>query len=227
MASKKMTPRMAAIVVALFAGVAATPEAEAATITFDQVVQGGTITYGTVGGALVGTDILFDFLTAAGTGADGIYACSSCSLDFTSGTAFGDTDGPIYTFGGGGSFVLTGGIPVMGIAAGSTLLSGTWSASPTSVAVAAGSTITFSGIGTDEKHADLAAFLGIDPTTWQFASSEFSLGAATVNPDGTFSGSITQADLQNRDVPEPGALALLGLGLGLAGFISRRRQRAG
>jgi PEP-CTERM motif-containing protein len=193
------------------------------TITFDQVTDGGTIAYSSIGGSLVGTDVRFDFVTASGTSADGVYACSNCSLDFTTGTAFGDTDGPIYTFNGGGSFVLTGGIAAMGIADGSTLVSGTWAATPPNVATAGGLIITFTGSGTDEKNADLAAFLGIDPTQWRFTNSEFSLGQATVNPDGTFSGTVTEADLANIKIPEPASLALLGLGLLAFGFGWRRQ----
>ncbi len=224
MASRKMTPWMAALVLTLMAGMAATPSAEAvASITFDQVVQGGTIAYPVIGGPLVGTDILFDFFVAAGTAADGVYACSSCSLDFTTGAAFGDTDGPIYTFAGGGSFVLTGGVPAMGIADGTILLSGSWTASPTNVAVGIGTIVTFTGAGTDEKNSDLAAFLGIDPFEWRYTTSEFSLGAATVAADGTFSGTITQADLQNIKVVEPASTLLLLLGIGSLAAYRRRR----
>lgn len=223
MFSKKVAPGLLGMVTTLAIGLASAPSAQAtASITFDQVVQGGTIAYSVVGGPLVGTDILFDFLVVSGTSADGPYGCSSCSLDFTTGNSTGDDDGPIYTFGAGGSFVLTGGIPAMGIADGSILLSGTWTASPANVAVAVGSIITFTGNGVDFKNAEMAEFLGIDPLQWRFTNSSFSLGQATVNSDGTFTGAITQADLQNIKVPEPGSALLLLLGLGSLAAYRRR-----
>lgn len=222
MVSRKVTPWLVGVVFILVAGLASAPPAEAvASITFDQVVQGGSVSYA-VGGPLVGTDILFDFFVAAGTAADGVYTCAGCSLDFTTGNSNGDDDGPVYSFGGGGSFVLTGGVPAMGIAGGSILLSGTWTASPANIAVGAGSILTFTGAGIDTKNADMAAFLGIDPFVWRYTNSEFSLGQATINPDGSFSGTITQADLQNVKAPEPGSAFLLLLGLGSLAAYRRR-----
>ncbi len=219
--------RLIAIVAGLIAGFAVTPAAEAVpTITFDQEVDGGTVAYSSVGGSLVGTDVRFDFLVAVGTSADGKYACSDCSLDFTTGAAYNDTDGPNYSFHGGGSFVLTGGIPDMDIADGSILLTGTFTEEPTNFAVALGTTIGFFGFGIDDKNATLTAFLGIDAEEWQYANSELSLGQATVNLDGTFSGTVTEADLANIKLAEPTTLALMGVGLGLFGFGMRRRQQA-
>lgn len=196
-------------------------------ITFDQVNQGGTIAYSVVGGSLVGTGIVFEFFTVAGTSADGVYTCDSCTLSFTTGNAYGDTDGPLYTFGGGGSFVLTGGVGAMGIPLGSVLLSGTFTSTPINVAVAQSGIITFTAAGVDTKNADLAAFLGIDPLQWRYTNSEFSLGedgGVVVNPDGTFSGNVTQADLQNVKAPEPASSLLLLLGIG--SLLAYRRKRA-
>jgi hypothetical protein len=222
--------RLIAIVAGLIAGFAVTPAAQAVpTITFDQVVDGGTVAYSTVGGSLVGTDVRFDFLVALGTSADGEYACSNCSLDFTTGAAYNDTDGPNYSFHGGGSFVLTGGIADMGIADGSILLTGTFTEDPTNFAVTLAGPlpiISFFGFGIDEKNATLAAFLGIDAEAWRYANSELSIGQATVNADGTFSGTVTEADLANVKLAEPTTLALMGVGLGLFGFGMRRRQQA-
>lgn len=226
MVSRKVTPWLVGAVLILVAGLASAPPAEAvASITFDQVIQGGTLSYD-VGGPLVGTDILFDFLVVAGTpAADGVYDCVGCELNFTTGNSVGDDDGPVYTFGTGGSFVLTGTIPDLGILANVVLLSGTWNANPANpIAVAAGSNISFIGNGIDTKNADLAAALGIDPELWRYANSEFSLGAATVNPDGSFTGAITQADLQNIKAPEPGSAFLLLLGLGSLAAYRRRRN---
>ncbi len=222
MVSRKVTPWLVGMVFVIVAGLASTSPVEAvASITFDQVVQGGTLSY-TPGGPLVGTDILFDFFVVAGTGGtDGVYACVGCSLDFTTGTS-ADT-GPVYQFASGGTFVLTGAVPGMGIAS-SVLLSGSWTGSPTlPTALAGGNSIGFTGFGIDEKNPDLAAFLGIDPLLWRYANSEFSLGQATINPDGSFSGTITQADLQNiKSAPEPGGTLLLLLGLGSLAAYRRR-----
>ncbi len=225
MVSRKMTTWIAALALTLIVALGTTPSAEAvASITFDQVVTGGAIAYPVLGGALVGEGILFDFFVVAGTGAtDGVYACSGCVMGFVTGPAFGDTDGPIYTFAGGGAFILVGGVPAMGIPDGSLLLSGFFTASPINAAVAAGDTVIFEGSGNDTKNADLTAFLGIDPDQWRATHTEFSLGAATINPDGTFFGTITQADLQNIKVVEPASTLLLLLGIGSLAAYRRRR----
>jgi hypothetical protein len=83
--------------------------------------------------------------------------------------------------------------------------------------------VSFIGSGIDEKNAALAAALGIDPDQWRFSNSEFSLNEAVVNPDGTFSGSVTEADLANTKVPEPASTLLLLLGIGSLAAYSRRR----
>ena len=83
MVSRKVTPWLVGMVFVIVAGLASTSPVEAvASITFDQVVQGGTLSY-TPGGPLVGTDILFDFFVVAGTGGtDGVYACVGCNAGF-------------------------------------------------------------------------------------------------------------------------------------------------
>jgi hypothetical protein len=247
----KMNPRaierlLTCTTVVLFA-LMATPRAEAAPlITFDDLAgQTGTVSYATLGGTLVGTNITFDSIVATGTAADGPYDCQTCRLNFTSGpnTDNGPSDDPDpYQWAGGGSFVLTGGSVLMGIDPGYTdatcdddlddsdcvpttvLLSGTFTNLPGNVGVGAGSTFLFISAGIDTKNADLAAFLGIDPLLWSYAESNLSLQTVTFNSDGTFEDAlVTDADLNNIKVPEPASSLLLLLGIGSLAAYYRRR----
>ncbi len=224
MTSRIVTKWLPAVAFTAIAGLMSAGTAHAtASLTFDQFVQNGTIDYTTLGGPLVGTAIEFDFVTVAGTAFDGTYGCQSCSLDFTTGNVTGGGPG-LYTFGGGGSFVLTGGIGAFGIPTGTILLTGSFTNNPANVVTAAGSTGGFVGYGTDQKNADLAAFLGIDPFLWRYTNTEFSLSQLTINPDGTFSGNVTQADLQNVKAPEPASSLLLLLGIGSLLAYRRKQQ---
>jgi PEP-CTERM motif len=244
MTSRTATKWMLGITFTAIAGLISAPQAQAtANITFDQAPdnEGGTITYATVGGTLVGTDIIFDSIAAAGTSADGPYDCQTCRLNFTSGNNTNPGPG-IYQWAGGGSFVLTGGSLLMGIDPGWTvatcaddgddsdcvattvLLSGSFTSLPGNVGVGLGTTFSFLSNGVDIKNADMAAFLGIDPLHWTYSESNFSLGTATFNPDGTFSGAVTQADLQNIKAPEPASSLLLLLGIGSLLAYRRKQQ---
>ena len=86
----------------------------AARLTFDNpTVDGGTISYDGAGGPLVGTDIIFQQVIGVDTPANGGTSLFcwpvNCLLNFTTGDNI--TEGPpIYTFGGGGSLTLTGGL---------------------------------------------------------------------------------------------------------------------
>jgi hypothetical protein len=215
------------------------------TITFDQAAPrdfGGTVSYATLGGTLVGNDIKFTRIIVSGVSPalDIAYDCQTCRLDFTSGPNV--LPGPnIYQWGGGGTFVLYGGSILMGIDPGYTdptcdddaidddcdpqtvLLSGTFNSSPPNLGSGGGSTFNFISTGVDEKNADLVAYLKIDPLNWTYAESNLSLGTVEFNSDGTFEDAlVTQADIINK-LPEPGSALLLLLGLGsLAAY--RRRQ---
>jgi len=86
----------------------------AAKLTFDNpTVDGGTLTYDGVGGPLVGTDIIFQQVIGVDTPANGGTSLFcwpvNCVLNFTTGD--NTLEGPpIYTFLGGGSLTLTGGL---------------------------------------------------------------------------------------------------------------------
>jgi hypothetical protein len=216
--------------VAAVLAVVATP-ALAATITFDQLADTGTLAHA-VGGPLVGSDIAFT--TIASSGADptpfnsGVtLVCNMCTLSFTTGAVI--TEGPIlWTFASGGSFVLTGGIPALGIADGSTILSGSFTGLSVALATAGG--MTFSGGGIDFKAPELALFYwGVvappppNNQIFMYADTEITAVPTSTTPGGGFTANVTEGDLTNR-LPEPGSALLLLLGLGSLAAYRRRKS---
>ncbi len=95
----KGTSLLGAIVLCIFTML---PAQAAPLIDFDQVVDGGSLSYNGTGGALIGTDISFDLVqgidtpSEAGTELD----CIGCLLNFETGTNL--SEGPLYQWRGGG-----------------------------------------------------------------------------------------------------------------------------
>jgi len=200
-------------------------------IVFDTVPggAGGTLTYDGAGGPAVGTNIQFVDLVGVDSplNANVVLSCVDCFLNFTTGA--NTLEGPPqYTWGGGGSFVLTGDVPALGLDD-AVLLSGSFTGTPNTPGLAAGETSAlFVALGIDTKNETLAGFYGFSPDNWAFANTEIALGTFSPGADGAFTAIPNQADLINvQPVPEPGTLMLVGTGImGLGAAIRRKCQKA-
>jgi PEP-CTERM motif len=194
-------------------------------LSFDQLHDGGTLSYDGVGGVLQGRNIRFDSIIGVDTATNDNVTlnCISCRLNFDTGLNTSDTTA-IYTWGGGGFFTLTGTAKLGSttIASG-TLLSGTWDG--TVVGLLGEASFNAVGKGTDTKNSDLLDFYELPSVSFRFDNSD--LSAITSSYGKGFNAKVTEADITNTGptaTPEPTTMLLFGAGLlGLAGYRWRRQ----
>jgi hypothetical protein len=207
---------------------------------------GGTVVFD--GTRLVGANIGFDLMNAAGTSSDGVFHCSTadgsvtlgttrCRLSFTTGNLVSVTpSGPntnTYVFGPGGEITLTGYLstatpgntaPIIGTTP--LVVSGSFDAYTITLQAppsGVGGTGVGAGLGFDFKDPMMLAYFGLAADTeFRFTTSQLAIGSCSATAAG-FTCNVNNADFQNT-VPEPGTLALLGLGLLAIGLL---RWRAG
>jgi hypothetical protein len=215
----------------LAGGIGVAQATPAPVINFDQSgaqSATGSLFYNGKGGALTGTNINFELITGNGTpkndGRSNRLTCSpSCTLAFTTGN--NTKEGPTnWDFAAGGSFTLTGTAYDMSqqqVVSG-TLLDGTF----TQMSNVNGNKtlLTFAGFGTDTKNPLLLDYFGLPNIAFTFGSTDISAKNVHVSSNGGFSGTVTNADIDNTlPVPEPSGLLMLGAGLiGLALVVRRK-----
>jgi hypothetical protein len=202
------------------------PLAVADTLVFDQGgISGGTVSYDGNGGPAVGSGIEFTTITYL-EGATST-ACVGCFLSFSTGA--NTFESPVlWTWAGGGSFVLTGTVPAAGINANTVLLTGTFSGAIPAIA-SVGAQFTLTGSGTDSKNGALLSYFGLTGANFIFSESNIVAADCTIDANNGFDCAVNSADLQNSGgerVPEPGLLTLFGLGLLGVGSVARRRLAA-
>jgi PEP-CTERM motif len=200
-------------------------------LDFDQILDGGTLSYNGTGGPLVGTDIRFDFIKGVGTPLNaGVgLTCDNCTLNFSTGLNTSES-ASTYMWTGGGSLSLTGEAKqgVNTIASG-TLLTGTWDDPVVGLLNASATSKAFSSIGNGENTIALGlqTFYGLPSETYTFSDSALTVVTRLDRTTGGFNANIREADLVSSipvATPEPGTLLLLSTGLiGMAGYGWRRR----
>jgi hypothetical protein len=108
---------------------------------------------------------------------------------------------------------LVGAVPALGLGAGTTLLSGTFTGTPVEL-IGAGETFgLFLGTGPDTKDPLLAGFYGLAPDGFQFGTTSIQ-ALLTVDPvTSAFTGEVVNADLNNTVVvPWGTTLSLVAVG---------------
>jgi PEP-CTERM motif len=211
------------------------------TINIDQGTgggqAGGTLTYDGEGGPLVGTGIGFGVLnavdTALNTGTP-LFCVPNCTLNFETGANIQEavtvgTGLTQWTWGGGGTFEVEGTLNTAADGSGTDIATGTLLAGEFTGAlglVGPAGRLAVTGVGEDEKIGSLLEFYGISEfLPFRFASTDIIASGLVVGPNSSLSGTVTNADITNTQIPEPGTLLLLGSGLAGASLLRRRMKK--
>lgn len=206
--------RTAVFVVLLALGLMAAPAFAVVTIDFGtgSAGMGGTYTY--LGGNNgTGTNVPIGSVTITGAPTnDGVFNVTGTCTGTGAGGPFGCLNFNTTT----GAISIVGGIPTLGIANGTTLLTGTltsWTADGNGL---------HDAVGPDTKAASLLTALGLATNT-QFNFLGFSLDTNTVAVNQ--STSVISTDVRNTSaVPEPSSIMLFGTAL-LGSCAALRRRR--
>jgi hypothetical protein len=206
--------------------------ANAAEIDFNIVAPTtGSIDYAGGNASLNGTNIDVDSIVGLNTNLNDnvTSACDVCTLNFTTGT-FDSYDGTTWTFMGGGTIEVVGGVdfpdlPASGdVPTGTTLLTGTFNEAK--VVELSGGGFEFSIFGgsfTDTKDPDLLSYYGLPTNVDYTGGLNISFDAQTNGGGGFNSTSLFSGDIVNTPVPVPAAAWLLLSALGMFAF-ARRSQ---
>ncbi len=180
----------------------------------------GAINYDGLGGALIGTGIQVDNVTGLGTSLNNnvTLAISNGALNFTTGP-FVSFDADDWDFAGGGSIVITGGIAALGIADGTTLLSGSFSTAQVDRIGGGTFYVALSGFN-DDKNPEILRYYGVN-FPMHTGNFNISFNATTNANHAITSTQVLSGDIVN--VPEPVSMVLLGLGLLGVGLVSRKK----
>ena len=201
-------------------------------IDFANLAASGQISYDGNGGPLIGTGIVIHNIWGFGTPEHNFQALQveGGSLAFETGDLLSYDILTGYQFGGGGSFLITGGIAELNLAPGTVLASGSF------IDAAYGPGIVATQVrmlGIDWKHEDVVEYFGLDPNQpFQFGGPggggpTFTTPAVVVG-GGAFTADVLTLDIPNTPVPvpEPGTLLLLGSGLAYVVGRSRSKSRS-
>ena len=188
----------------------------------DPTLAGGTVSYDGAGGALVGTDILFQSIWGRTLRS---IAVSTCRVSIASSVPPREASLALSAPSIPLRVVARSRSPGLSSRGSRKLLPAPWSrGASSSAALGTGGQLAVA-LGVDEKNADLVAFFGLGPD-FTFAQSQIMLTGAPYNGTGPFSRTVSNADFNNVAVPEPASMFLLGTGLvGLAAAARRRVKK--